>query len=262
MSKGSEIFRTLATFFVLIILTLLLLELPRRYYKMEGERRLNEVHMQSYSVNEIGEDMTIEQKIRVLEMEDGIVSDAAEWEMTELEKSERKNALIEEIRQMLGYSDVAAIITEILLPEVEGRWFTMQVIHVQDEKIYSYDVGGAVFADDAGVMDGVIIFDMETGKIFLMEIFSDALLDADLAFSYIDEKERTVVDVDLELTSQMDVLAQWLSDYYGREVTPYDSFVDFSGYEILCSPFSDDFYQAGGRNTFYRMIEKIYAVWE
>lgn len=260
-----EYVKTIAIILVLLVVTLVALEIPREFYDHSDEQLMNQVIENTYSVSVVREPMNLSQKIEALQDDDCIVAekkdvpDAAETEQW-------TKRMCDEINIMLDYGWQDALVHILENDETVMILRYVEIIKVEDDKIYSYDLGVLTFYNGYtyGMLGpGMILFDEETDKILYMEAMLDyyigdigyadaiygssqyeVIMEADSYEIYDGEISAAITDAELlEETGKVNVspvcFYDALTDYYEQTVDQ-DDFPYISENAICVCPFSID----------------------
>lgn len=183
-----EIIKYAVVILALVIITVILLEIPRQYYAWDEERMQNEVTVKTYAaVNTVSGDMSLNQKIGALADDNTIVTDGKKGVFTFDEKIDIKRNLLavineKDINMAYGWDD---ILNYVMNSDVAWRgWTSFQIIQVIDSDIYCFDVGIMCFQATSDSY-GWIMFDMETCKILYARAYNGMGYDEMEEFGYI-----------------------------------------------------------------------------
>ncbi|MDD6572264.1 MAG: hypothetical protein PUF12_07790 [Thermoflexaceae bacterium] len=167
-----ELLKNAVVLITLLAVTLILLEIPGRYYQKEDESLFNQIRIMDYSITSVDEKMSLLQEIESMSSDDCIVMVENEPYFTEEQLWEISANLVKEMREFLLYpwSETGP---EILLSEFTKRMgMKVQIIRVINNKIYSCEIGMVQLyaAEDADewIGSGIILFDMESYKILYL----------------------------------------------------------------------------------------------
>ncbi len=256
VDKLLEYAKNIVAIMVLLSVTLVALEIPREFYAHSDEQLMNQVIENSYSVSVVREPMNLSQKIEALQDDNCIVAekkdvpDAAETEQW-------TKRMCDEINVMLDYGWQDKLVHILENDETAMVLRYVEIIKVEDDKIYSYDLGVLTFYNynTYGMLGpGKILFDKETDKILYMETMLDYYVE-DMGYTdaiyitsqqveitmnedalYVEENTAAMKDTELlEEVSYYDAL----TDYYGQTVDQ-DDFPYMSEYAICVCPLSID----------------------
>lgn len=268
----------------LIVVTLIGIELPRGIYMHDDDNMMTRVYLQEYNVNVVSESMNLEQKINALGSDDTIITEDKSSEISDDVKKMYLKQLDGELSGLLKY-EWKAVIQEMLADsETTSSMHILDVFCIIDDKIYSYELGVVSFynyelADM--LQPGTIVFDIETGYIFNLEVilngksinpgYRDSIYVGETTFvitAINDEAvSYTVPDYDAELLAEEKLKAdnidndsyfEDLSEYYGREITS-DDMAYVSSYSIYLEPFSMKDTESKAMSLLFDYIYKFYA---
>lgn len=261
--KLLEYVKNIVVIMVLLAVTLVALEIPREFYDHSDEQLMNQVIENTYSISVVREPMNLSQKIEALQDDDCIV--AEKKNIPDAEETEQwTKRMCNEIDVMLdyGWQDVLVQILENDETVMILRY--VEIIKVEDDKIYSYDLGVLTFynAYTYGMLGpGMILFDEETDKILYMEAMLDYFIGdivyADAIYGF--SQYEVIMDGDGYATYNQDIsladsellnedgnvnvspvyFYDALSDYYEQTVDQ-DDFPYMSENSICVCPFSID----------------------
>lgn len=279
-----EYVKTIAIIMVLLVVTLVALEIPREFYDHSDEQLMNQVIENTYSVSVVREPMDLSQKIEALQDDDCIVAekkdvpDAAETE-------QRTKRMCDEIDIMLDYGWQDALVHILENDETVMVLRYVEIIKVEDDKIYSYDLGILTFYNyyTFGMLGpGMILFDEETDKILYMEAILDyyigdigyadaiygssqyeVIVEEDNYEIYDGETSAAITDADLlEESGKVDVSSvcfyDALTDYYEQTVDK-DDFPYISEHAICVCPFSIDSISGKTMTAIYNLSYDYYS---
>lgn len=221
-----EIIKYAVIILSLVIITVLLLEMPRQYYAWDEESMKNKVTVKTYAtVNIVKEDMTLNQKIYALSDDDTIVT-AGKRTFTIDEKQEMRQNIADEIDDnmitAMQFGWDSNLYNALYADNAWRDWTSFQLIKIIDSNIYCFDVGIMGFQTDINLY-GWLMFDMETYKILYMSAYADAAYEEMEKYGYIynDEVggylESDSVEKNIEIAEENYVNA--LGRYYGIDLS-------------------------------------------
>lgn len=237
MSNVHKWLKILFVFLSLLIATLFLLEIPRIYYRYEDARLLEEVGFSEYknqSTKDRGEFR--ERAEKFLAYSSSKEPAYIEYSATISEELLYENVLqlVQELSLLLD-ENCKVVLEELLVSYKEAHGFTVQFIYGDDY----WDVGFFEFSLSALGIDGIILYDVETYKIFWIE------------WNYMSEGEKEIIFVNEGL-----VLA-----YYEELDFCEVSVVQDKGY-VCITPFPEEITREKLLDDLYQSRERIWGVSE
>ena len=205
---------------VLIVATLLLLELPQLYFAKADEKLLLESDSSTYTLKAVNtEEISFQEKLGLFQ-DNGKGCWFGEPEVFKEEAlREAENTMAEEIALLLNglYAPITIALQEELAVS-EG--FRVRVIYNDQEKRYSWEIGLLVFTIPDLKWVGRVIWDMESNKIFILQM---EMLDWESGIIFLDNADGW----DKTFTEY----------YYAEEIDVWEEFdghVEISG--VLLAP--------------------------
>lgn len=171
-----ELLKNAAVMITLLIVTLILLEIPGKYYQKEDERLFREVRMMDYSVPLVNEKMSLSQELEAMTSDDGMVRVDGESYFTEEQLWGIRENLVTQMLEILLYpwSEAGPEIMSSVNPDSHCAGMKAQVIRVINNKIYSCEIGMVqvdAFMDSNGWLGSAfILFDTESYKILFLSL--------------------------------------------------------------------------------------------
>ena len=160
-------------FGILLAMTLLLLEIPQKLFEKADAKLLEERGEAVYELKKVEKDMLLfSEKLQLL-VNDSAITDVRyteEFDSDEIMLEEV--ALADEIELLLDNRHLG--ITDALRNgKLESRGFAIEISCNIEKKQYTWKMGTLFFAGE--MVDGLIIYDMESKKIFFLRLFDEAL---------------------------------------------------------------------------------------
>jgi len=207
---------------LLVVLTVMLIEIPKQYYSKEDKELLDDIRVTEYALRAADDSLEIKQKIDVLTRDDCLVVKESDKSITEEEKQKRMSMLIDEISKMLDEKQ-SAVLNEVMMNIYDNiRWEGVNIVCTIDDKIYSFDLGMAGYVDSVGNNIGVI-YDIETGKIIHLKAY---IASTDSSYSAID------------LSKNKEEYIETLKEYFDMNISSDSSEAVADENAICASPFS------------------------
>ncbi|MGN0152490.1 MAG: hypothetical protein ACI39Q_08450 [Wujia sp.] len=271
---------------LLVMVTLAALEIPHGFYNHSDEQLLNQVIESTYSVNVVKEPMDLSQKIEALKDDDSIVAEKKDRATSE-EKKQWIERMRDEIDVLLDYAWHDMLEFILADEDTESYLNYMEILQVSDDKIYSYDLGVFNFynSEKYSMMEpGLILFDVETGKILYLEVmidypmagigYTDPIYSTDLfvvteengvyAGSYdvdIQESDTAIADANEAERQDREVALSYYAElkaYYNVELDSED-YPFVSEYAVCACPFTIDDISGKTMTTIYDYAYKFYS---
>lgn len=172
-----ELLKNAIAFFLLLAVTLLLLQLPRIYYQKQDEQLLQEVSTLPYSVKMGSEKMTFEQKLTALISDDILLTTDEEPFYANEQFDIIWDNLEKQFASLLPsfWSDQLSSFRNPRFLDYVGKNIQIvqtQVFQVIDNKTYSFHLNQLqydFYMDDC-FYRGIVLFDSDDYKIFLMNL--------------------------------------------------------------------------------------------
>ena len=262
MMKLREMLKSGVVIISLAILTLIMIELPKQYYNRSDEKLLEKVEIDNYSISLVSEEMNLRQKIKALASNDSIVGEGKKTNFTEAEQNELTARLLDETEIILD-DEWNELLKECITGDTTLRhWERMQIIQVIDDKIYSFDLGAMAYMDeDSDENNGVIFFDIDTGKILYMYAFSyytdaDYYYEIEVDYEVETYYEKAEEEYAVDEVNRLKQFNSTLQEYYGMDI-PMDESEAFIWNDSVCiSPFN---YEEASSDTIFAVYEHLYS---
>lgn len=149
--------------------TLLLLKLPELYFRREDKRLLTESGQSVYELKTVSQDMILfSEKLELfINSKEYMLNKEIVLQGEKLIAAEKRVA--EEINALLSgsYAPVTQALAE---GEANSLGFSVGVIYTEKDKTYTWDIGVLSFETSSPHRGGSAIYDMDTGKIFLLNM--------------------------------------------------------------------------------------------
>ena len=159
----------LLLFTVLWSATLLLLEVPEIYFRIQEERLLTERGQSVYELKTVSKEMLLfSEKLELFKNGKGYMLDKeVVFQEEMLTKAEIQVA--EEIDVLLNgiYEPVTKALTA---GEADSQGVSIGVIYTEKDKTYTWDIGVFVFETYSPHWGGIVFYDMDTGKLFYLNM--------------------------------------------------------------------------------------------
>lgn len=242
MNRLREILINGIVVIILAIITVIMLELPKKYFNGADERLLKNVTVDEYSVSIVNEEMNLYQKIAALKDSKTIVAEGKTKFFTDEEKEEMTKSLLIEICDMLDCTWEKQLLDTIPISGTIKQWRRLRIIQVIDNEIYSFDLGlMAYHAQYSDNTYGIVLFDLDTGKILYINAFSDNLeYISDYYKDGIGIYEQEYDDSENKEAYSDEAFVSVLEKYYGFDIPREFNYSHSSNYELYASPFTAD----------------------
>ena len=149
--------------------TLLLLKLPELYFRREDKRLFTERGQSVYELKTVSQDMILfSEKLEFfINSKDYMMGKEAVLQGEALTAAQKQVA--EEINTLLSgsYAPVTQALTE---GEADSQGFSVGVIYTVKDKTYTWDIGVLGFEMPSPSCSGMVIYDIDTGKLFLLNM--------------------------------------------------------------------------------------------
>lgn len=229
--------KMLFMFLSLLILTLSLLEIPRIYYRYEDSKLLKEIGFSEYK-NQSTKDRGgfRERAEKFLAYSSSKEPACIEYSATLSEELLYENVLqlVQELSLLLD-GNCKVVLEELLVSYKEAHGFTVQFLYGDDY----WDVGFFEFSLSALGIDGIILYDVETYKIFWIE------------WNYMSEGEKEIIFVNEGL----------VLEYYEELDFCEVSVVQDKGY-VCITPLPEEITREKLLDDLYQSRERIWGVSE
>lgn len=161
-----ELLKNAVVLIILLAVTLVVLEMPGKYYEKNDEQLFNQIKMKDYSISSIDEKMNFKQAAESLLSDDSIVIVGEKPQFTNTELLELGHKLVDEMENFLIFPWNEYLKMMMESGEMYRDGMEVQIIRVIDNKIYSFRLGVILYVGEYG--DGYIVFDMESNKVLGM----------------------------------------------------------------------------------------------
>ena len=220
-------------FGILLAMTLLLLEIPQKLFEKADAKLLEERGEAVYELKKVEKDMLLfSEKLQLL------VNDSAITDVRYTEEFDSDEIMLEEVAladeiELLLDNRHLGITNALRNGKLESKGFVMEINCNIKNTEYTWELGTLCFVGE--MLDGLILYDWESKKIFLLRLFDEALrgeADMENVWSGVVEyykgldvqwAEATVcVDVDIEIFPvdvekfSNSILSQYLEMGYNR----------------------------------------------
>lgn len=192
MKKMFQQNKILFIFPILLAVTLMFLEIPKRYYRFADQQLFKESEIFEYETRVVKTLDDFEDKVKFLK---NYSEDTTVGYSELLTQEETRESLVDEIATLYRWSTkkYSKIYEEIWDDKGEWRGFTARIIHSIGNEQCTWEVGYLEFYCWNLGMWGMIVYDTSSNNIFTAEIYYDP--GCDVAF---DEVEKEVLYADYE----------------------------------------------------------------
>lgn len=161
-----ELLKNAVVLIILLAVTLVVLEMPGKYYEKNDEQLFNQIKTKDYSISSVDEKMNFKQAAESLLSDDSIVIVEENPHFTNTELLELGHKLVDELENFLIFPWNEYLKMMMESGEMYRDGMEVQIIRVIDNKIYSFRLGVILYIGEYG--DGYIVFDMESNKVLGM----------------------------------------------------------------------------------------------
>ncbi len=165
--------KKLLLFGTLLVMTLLLLEIPQKLFEKADAKLLEERGESVYELKKVEKDMLLfSEKLQLL-VNDSNITDIQYSEVFDKDEIMLEEvALADEIELLLDNRHLG-ITNALRNGKLESRGFAIEISCNIEKKQYTWKMGTLLFWGE--MLDGLIIYDLESKKIFLLRVFDEAL---------------------------------------------------------------------------------------
>lgn len=236
-----ELLKNALVLFLLLAVTLLLLQLPGIYYQRQDEQLLQEISTLPYSVKIGSEKMTLEQKLTALISDDTLLTVNEQLFYPDDQFDTIRDNLEKQFASLLPayWSDQLSSILNPIFPDYMEAAFQMtktQIFRVVDNKTYSFHLNmlSYNFYMDNCFYDGAILFDAEDYRVFFIALtfIPTSEYEDDFYEYYYDDFYE-----EFPLEKNKEQLADYYSDLFNTQFQPTCEYTSFDLCLIAFSPY-------------------------
>ncbi len=223
------VIRHLFLFVLLMCATLLLLQLPALYYKKEDSELLLEKEESEYQLKSVDRNFVLFSEKMKLFQEESYDFALGEYHVfTEAEVIHAEESIAKELKEMFDV-DLDPVIRKLEESSMESRGFQISVMDYAKESVRMWDVGLLMFREAEYGWEGVCIYDVDSGKLFLVSC------EVPGAWDNIDRIGETYYYESEISNSYMERVI----NYYDSVEVNWEDCMHSFGDEIFVAPFTD-----------------------
>lgn len=162
------VIRHLFLFVLLLCATLLLLQLPALYYQKEDSELLLEKEESKYQLKSVERNFVLfSEKIKLFQEEYYDFALGEYQTFTEAEVIHAEESVAKELQEMFG-EDLDPVIRKLEESSLDSKGFRISVMDYTKESVRVWDVGVLNFRDETYKWEGLCIYDVDSGKLFMV----------------------------------------------------------------------------------------------